>query len=149
MERLGTDVERELKRFGPQAGLAKIVERWPEAVGEAIARNAWPARVQRDGTLLVHTSSSAWAFELTQLETSMRERLAGAFEGRLRFVPGPLPETGSSLSAETTPNAIRIAPEDRSAADSLAAPVDDENLRKLVARAAAASLAKGRSDRSF
>jgi hypothetical protein len=147
MERLGRDVERELTRFGPQAGLAKIVERWRECVGEAIARNAWPARVQRDGTLLVHTGSSAWAFELTQLEPSIRERLAGLVEGRLRFVPGPLPEPDAPLSGETTLIPPPVGPDERREAASVASSIADENLRKLVARAAAASLAKARSDR--
>ncbi|HWH05605.1 MAG TPA: DUF721 domain-containing protein, partial [Gaiellaceae bacterium] len=64
MERIGRDVSRELGRFGPAAGMAEIVEAWPDAVGEAIARHAWPARIGRDGTLVETTSSSAWAFEL-------------------------------------------------------------------------------------
>ena len=149
MERLGPDVERELGRFGPQADLGKVVEGWRAVVGAAIARNAWPARIQRDGTLLVHAASSAWAFELTQLEPSIRERLGGLVQGRLRFVPGPLPEAESAVSDGTTRNAPEVAPEDRRAAEAAAAAIEDEKLRKLVARAAAASLAKTRSDRSF
>jgi hypothetical protein len=149
MDRLGQDVERELARFGPQAGLGQIVERWPKLVGEAIARNAWPARVQRDGTLLVHAASAAWAFELTQLEPSIRERLAGLIQGRLRFVPGPLPELGAAMPSETTAIVPEVAPEDRRDGESLASAIEDEKLRKLVARAAAASLAKARSGRVF
>ena len=149
MERLGPDVERELGRFGPQADLGKVADGWREAVGEAIARNAWPARIQRDGTLLVHASSAAWAFELTQLEPSIRDRLGGMVAGRLRFVPGPLPEAESSVSDRTTRSAPQVAPEDRRAAEIAAAAIEDENLRELVARAASASLAKARSDRSF
>ena len=149
MERLGQDVERELSRFGPQAGLGKIVECWAEVVGEAIARNAWPARIQRDGTLVVHTASSAWAFELTQLERSIADRLRGLLEGRLRFVPGPLPELDLPVSVRATAEAPAISPEDRREADSVAASVEDEDLRKLVTRAAAASLARARSSRRF
>lgn len=149
MERLGQDVQRELARFGPQAGLGQIVERWPELVGEAIARNAWPARVQPDGTLLVHAASAAWAFELTQLEPSIRERLAGLIEGRLRFVPGPLPEAGGAVPGETTTRPPAVDAADLREAESVASAIEDENLRKLVARAAAASLAKARSDRVF
>src|SRR5439155_21214632 len=67
MEPLGPEVRRELGRFGPQAGLGKLVAAWPAAVGAQIAANAWPARFRRDGILVVHTSSSAWAFELAQL----------------------------------------------------------------------------------
>ena len=35
--------------------MADLVARWPEAVGRGIARNAWPARIARDGTLHVNT----------------------------------------------------------------------------------------------
>ena len=58
MDRVGADVERELGRFGPASGMAPLVEVWPEAVGPEIARNAWPARLARDGTLHVHTQDS-------------------------------------------------------------------------------------------
>ena len=78
MDRLADDVQRELSRFGPQAEIGRLAQAWPAAVGEQIARNAWPARVARDGTLHVHTSSSAWAFELAQLERDVRNRLGDA-----------------------------------------------------------------------
>jgi len=77
-ERIGDDVQRELKRFGPLGAMAEIVKAWPAAVGASIARNAWPARVSRDGTLHVATSSSAWAFELGLLEADIRKRLGAA-----------------------------------------------------------------------
>jgi predicted nucleic acid-binding Zn ribbon protein len=64
MEQVGRAVGRELRRFGPAAGMAPVVEAWPDAVGAGIARNAWPARLARDGTLHVHTKDSIWAFEL-------------------------------------------------------------------------------------
>jgi hypothetical protein len=149
VERLGADVERELSRFGPQAGLTKLVERWPAAVGEAVARNSWPARFQRDGTLIVHASSSTWAFELAQLESTIREHLADIAPPRIRFVPGPLPEPAVATSTETTAATVHVSDDDASRAADIAAPIADENLRELVARAAAASLAKARSDRGF
>src|SRR5439155_1516441 len=68
IHRVGDEVARELARFGVPAGLAPLVEAWPAAVGPEIARNAWPARISRDGTLHVHARSSAWAFGLGQLE---------------------------------------------------------------------------------
>ena len=66
-EPIGEEVRRELGRFGPGGAMAEIVAAWPVAVAAAIAANAWPARIARDGTLHVATSSSAWAFELTHL----------------------------------------------------------------------------------
>ena len=43
--------------------MGETVAAWPSAVGEEIARNAWPARFARDGTLIVNTRDSVWAFE--------------------------------------------------------------------------------------
>ena len=65
MERVGDAVARELGRYGPASGMAPLVEAWPGVVGAEIARNAWPARLARDGSLHVHTQDSIWAFELT------------------------------------------------------------------------------------
>jgi hypothetical protein len=131
--------------------MADIVEAWPAAVGEGIARNAWPARVARDGTLYVATGSSAWAFELAHLAPELLRRLAevlgeSAPKG-LKFAPGPLPEPAAEGRSEA-PRAVREpTPAERAAASEIAAEIDDEELRELVARAAAASLAGRLSDR--
>ena len=77
MDRLGSAVRSELSRFGPQADIGRVAEAWPAVVGEQIARNAWPARIARDGTLHVHTSSSTWAFELEHLAGRNFEQLIG------------------------------------------------------------------------
>jgi len=149
VKRLSDEVKRELQRFGPQAGLGKIVEAWPAAVGESIARNAWPARIARDGTLHVHTSSSAWAFELAQLEGEIRERIGTLAPPRVRFAPGPLPEPEPARPDEAAATTPEPSAEDAERGAELAAPIEDEKLRNLVARAAAASLAKARNSRSF
>lgn len=150
-EQLGPEVEHELARLGqaPAGGgdMAAILAAWPAAVGEAISRNAWPARFARDGTLIVHTSSSAWAFELEQLSESVRERVGAPAPLRLRFVVGPVPEPGH----ETVPEVERVAPvpgaAERSQAAALARGIEAPELREAVARAAAASLARVRADR--
>ena len=149
MERIGENVRREVQRFGHHGAIGEVVKVWPAAVGVQIARNAWPARVGRDGTLFVHTSSSAWAFELAQLEPDIRARLGAAAPGALRFAPGPLPEHDPSVSEEAGPTAIEPSPEEVETGVQIAATIDDEMLRKLVARAAAASLAKARTDHGF
>ena len=96
MERIGSDVRRELDRFGPIGTLGELVDAWPAAVGAAIARNAWPARVNRDRTLVVHCADSVWAFELGQRAAEIATRLGVP---RLRFVPGPVPEAGPEVAA--------------------------------------------------
>ena len=69
MDRLDEQVRRELTRFGPEATATwqAIVRAWPAAVGETVARNAWPARLARDGTLHVNAVSATWAFELGRM----------------------------------------------------------------------------------
>jgi hypothetical protein len=155
-EPLGESVRRELGRLGGAAGsgMAELVAAWPDSVGPAIANNAWPARVTRDGTLVVHTSSSTWAFELTQLEATVRERLGSLAPPKMRFAPGPIPSPH-----ETVPTLEHSVPTPGPAAvrhgEEIARGIEDPELRNVVARAAAASLARatrrsgptGRSDR--
>lgn len=137
MDPLGSEVRAELSRFGPQAGMAEVVERWPAAVGEAIARNAWPARIARDGTVHVNTADSVWAFELGQRAAEMAASLAVP---ALRFAPGPLPESPEPPPA----NRISVSPEDEERARAIASSIDDEKLRESVQKAVSLSLARGR-----
>lgn len=116
---------------------------WPGAVGEQIARNAWPARFARDGTLHVHTCDAIWAFELTQQAEEIRARLGVP---KIRFVPGPLPEASHEDVAASRPAPPEPTADDLDTAAELAAQIGDEALRKLVAKAAAASLSRARSD---
>jgi hypothetical protein len=146
VKHLGEEVKRELGRFGPEAGIAELVEAWPAAVGETIARSAWPARVARDGTLHVNTTDSVWAFELTSRAKEIAARLG---VDRIRFAPGRLPEPDEPGPTEAESRPPEPSENLRREGARLAAGIEDENLRKIVARAAAASLAKGLSDRSF
>ena len=148
MERLTEQIRRELRRFGPQAGMAELVSRWPATLGEDIARNAWPARIARDGTLHVATSSSAWAFELTNLQAMVLERLRAALGDdappRLAFAPGRVPETPHRVDETTIARPVAPAPADRVRAAELTVAAEDEELRSSMARAAAAALARAR-----
>jgi hypothetical protein len=163
MERIDRSIRSELGRFAPADGdpqwgsMVAVVRAWPAAVGDTVARNAWPARLTRDGTLLVHTSSSTWSFELGRMTDHILERLrAEAGEGAppaLRFVPGPIPDPPAEADELRRPAGPAVADEDVAEAAALAAAIEDEELRGLVARAAAASLAgarrEARSDRGF
>jgi len=145
MERIGYDVERQLGRFDGRGAMPRIVSVWPAVVGEEVARNAWPARVARDGTLHVNTADSIWAFELTSRAAEIAKRLG--VQG-VRFAPGRLPEAEEPPSEEADSAPPEPSESLRREGARLAAEIEDENLRKIVARAAAASLAKGISDRS-
>src|SRR4051794_28524789 len=141
MDRLSDAVRGELARFGPQSGLSELVARWPEAVGAGIARNAWPARIARDGTLHVNTADSVWAFELAQRAPEIAGRLQVS---KVRFAPGPLP----GAEAETAPATVPEPSEEQERqAAAIAASVADENLRKAVEKAVALGLARERLDR--
>jgi hypothetical protein len=149
MEHLGKAIGRELGRFGPAVGMAPVVEAWPAAVGVEIARNAWPARLARDGTLHVHTKDSIWAFELKSRAEEIRSRLGEHAPPRLAFAPGPIPEPVETAREDVSSRPLEPTPEHVAEADSLARVIRDEDLRKVVAKAAALSLASASNDRSF
>jgi hypothetical protein len=149
MKRLQAELRAELGRFGPAAGIVPVLEAWPAAVGDAIARNAWPARLARDGTLVVHTKDSVWAFELTQRADEIRDRLGANAPAKLRFLAGPVPEPEAEAAPDAPPDVPQPGPEELAQAAELAASIGDENLRKMVAKAAALSLAKAAADRSL
>jgi hypothetical protein len=123
--------------------MAPVVEAWPGAVGETIARNAWPARLARDGTLHVHTTDSIWAFELKSRTEEIRERLGEAAPPRLAFVPGPIPEPVEPATVDRAARPLEPGPEHVAEADSLTRVIRDEELRKVVAKTVAFSLASG------
>jgi hypothetical protein len=140
MDPLGPDIRSELARYGPQAGMAELVERWPEVVGAAIARNAWPARIARDGTVHINTADSVWAFELGQKAAEIAGKLGVE---KLRFAAGPLPEADEEAAVAAP---VETTPEDEERARAIASSISDQNLRKSVQKAVSLSLARGRSD---
>ena len=140
MDPLGSQIRSELARFGPQAGMAELVDRWPQVVGEGIARNAWPARIARDGTVLVNTADSVWSFELGHRAVEIAEKLRVP---KVRFAPGPLPEP----DPEPVERPVEVSSEDDERARAIASTIDDENLRKSVQKAVSLSLARGRANR--
>ncbi len=152
MDRIGDAVRRELGRFGTTGAMADLVGVWSEAVGETVARNAWPARLSRDGVLHVNAGSSAWAFELQQLETEiagrLREVLGEAAPSRLRFVPGRLPEPSTEPEERRAPPLPEATLEQAREARDWAAKIESEDLRKSVEKAARASLQRAADRRA-
>ena len=152
-ERIGEAVRGELARFGPAGAMGDVVAAWPAAVGDAIAANAWPARIARDGTLHVNTSSSTWAFELTQLREQIAESLAEGLgpiaPTAFRFAPGPIPEAAAEPVKEDARTVSKVPPELQEEGRRMAAGIEDESLREAVAAAASASLAARAANRAF
>jgi Dna[CI] antecedent, DciA len=143
MEPLGDEIRAEMHRVGADSSAGDAGSAWSAAVGAEIARNAWPARTQADGTLVVHVRDAIWGFELTQRAAEISNRLPG--RPRLRFVPGELPDTAPDPDPPPT---IETTPEQAREADLLAAGIADQNLRESVAKLIKAALARASDDRS-
>src|SRR6188474_1038818 len=118
MDRLAGTVRSELTRLGTggDGEIAAIVRAWPAAVGETVARNAWPARLGRDGTLHVNAVSATWAFELGRMAATILEQLRTHLGGRtppaLKVTPGPVPEPERSGSADGATHHLRVGGDD-------------------------------------
>ena len=158
MERIGREVERELGRGGSSDALplAALTAAWPEVVGDAVARNAWPLRIAKDGTLHVATASATWAHELAFLGDEILERLRARLGAdaptKVRCAVGPVPAPGrhaDEAAPEPIPAVDDMPAEVRSEAAAVASAISDPELREVVARAARASLLRARSGRDF
>jgi hypothetical protein len=110
-------------------------------VGESVARNAWPARIGRDGTVHVNTRDSVWAFELGHRGAEIASRLGVE---RVRFAPGPLPV---HEAADVRRAAVRPTGDALLAAAEIAGPIENENLRETVQKAVGFWLVRRPSDR--
>jgi hypothetical protein len=127
------------------ADVSAIARRWPAAVGEAIAREAWPARLTPDGELVVHASAAVWASELTHLEADLRGRLEAVGivpAPRLRFTVGTVPRRPDAV----VPEGPQPAPPADPRADRWTAEIRDPELREAVSRAARSWLARTRGE---
>ena len=153
MERVGGEVETQLARFDGGGAMPRLVSAWPALVGHEVARNAWPARIARDGTLHVNTSSSVWAFELGHLAPKildrLRDELGAAAPTGLRFSQGPLPEAPPEAPDASSGGRREPTAEAKELAATLAAEIDAEDLRKQVEKAVAQGLSRAPDDRSL
>jgi hypothetical protein len=151
MERLGGDVRGELARLGPAGAMLDVAGVWAASVGPAIAANTSPARLTRDGTLVVNASSATWAFELGHLAPEILARLVAALGApaprALRFVPGHVPEPARDESLARLPSPVVPGAAERRRAEELAAAITSDSLRETVARTVALSLASAAADR--
>ena len=79
----------------------------------------------------------------------LREVLGEDAPAALRFTPGRVPDPVSEDPAQALPPVPAPTAADRAEGEKLAAAIEDPELRDLVARAAAASLATARDGRSI
>lgn len=110
---------------------------WQRAVGARLAQKTLPERLS-EGLLTVRVPSSAWAQELSLLSDIVAERLrtAGHAVQRLRFQVH-----ATSQSADVALTTVRRAELPARLRESLEQ-VEDPDLRRAIAEAAAYSLAR-------
>jgi predicted nucleic acid-binding Zn ribbon protein len=75
--RIGAELADVLRVRGWAGRLAaaRVVARWPEVVGDAVAAHCQPTRLEADGTLHVVADSAAWATQLSYLQGTLLDRL--------------------------------------------------------------------------
>jgi predicted nucleic acid-binding Zn ribbon protein len=135
---------------GAGAQVAAAALAWADVVGTAAADHSAPVRRSRAGVLTVACSSASWAQELSARRAELADRLArrcpDAGVSGLRFavadhaLPARAPEATPPAPPPADPSAA-----ERAAGTAAAAGVSEPALRELVARAAAASAARRRS----
>lgn len=140
---IGGDIANSMP--GDLGPIRRIADVWIEVVGEGLARVAQPARLARDGTLIVHAVDASWVHALTlEQRTILRklgERMAGDGPPAIKVEIGPIsvaPEV-----AEDPP--IVIQPAAQARADELTSEVRDPRLKAALNRAIATTLSRPNS----
>jgi predicted nucleic acid-binding Zn ribbon protein len=75
--RVGESLDRLSRGLGlpPATATARLVQAWPDVVGEAVAAHTSPRWV-RDGVLSLAVDDPVWAAQLRWLETDLLARVA-------------------------------------------------------------------------
>jgi hypothetical protein len=121
-----------------------------KALSQRVLRNARPVKLM-GGTLIVHTSNSAWANSLQLESTAVLDKIKrGAPETRIRklvFRAGPMPE--AALPLPHTPLVPRGGLPLRELPDDIArglARIHHDELREAVKKAVSVGLAASRDE---
>ena len=88
-------------RLEDPAAAGSIWRRWPEIVGDDIARNAEPTSL-KEGVLRIRTSSPTWATEMSYLANDIKDRVNSALGKQLVH----------EVKVWTTPDPIKRAQRD-------------------------------------
>ena len=127
----------------------RVFGAWAKALSTRILQNAQPVKLQ-NGTLTVHTATSAWANSL-QLESdaliaAVQRRAPEVRLRKLVFRVGPLPNATTIVVDEpTSPGVVPAVTLPEDVARELAR-ISDDGVREAVARAAAAGLGEVQSE---
>lgn len=125
---------------------SRAISSWKEIVGERIARNTHPYKIQK-GILFVSTFSSVWSQELSLMSQEIKERI-NSFLGEdvikeMRFYPRgvdrqPVIETPSREIAPRELNKTQVQE-----IEELAGQIEDDVLRERFKKALARAKARG------
>ena len=130
--------------------MTELVAAWPDAVGETVAANAWPARLARDGTLHVHAALVDLGLRAAAARGGDRRRLREAVSARPRrpvcaSLPGPLPELAAPAPPRTRDGRRRSRTlEQAREARELAAAIDVRRSPQIGRKSCADEPRKGR-----
>jgi hypothetical protein len=137
---IGSDIAGSMP--GDLGPVRRIADVWTAVVGEGLARVAQPARISRDGTLVVHAADASWVHALTLEERTilrkLNERLAGDGPPAMKVEIGPI----SVPAAVVEHPPIVIQPAAQARADELTADTADPRLKAALNRAIATSLSR-------
>ncbi|MGB5811697.1 MAG: DUF721 domain-containing protein [Polyangiales bacterium] len=143
-------VEKVLRGVYPepdQFDAAKAFSWWGRSVPKRIVDHARPVKLIH-GVLIVHVSSSVWANELHYLSADLlaelRKHAPHSGVKQLRFKVGPLPDLPNRRPAvRPAPDPVRLAALPEALGRALGQ-IQDDDLRKAIAKAATTSLARNR-----
>ena len=138
---LGTTLDRLTKPMLGRKGFthATIVTKWPEIVGENVARYTAPEKIVfsragvSGGTLHLRCETSAYAAELMHQEPMILDRI-NTFFGyqavvRIQLVQGPLPR---KIGRKQTSPPRPLSADDAGDIADIVAQVEDEELREVL-----------------
>lgn len=138
----------------PSNAVGALARAWPAVVGEMAAGQSVPVRRSRAGVVSVACSSAAWAQELNARRDELAERLRqeapGVSVDRLRFTVADhvmvvAPSVAEQPAAPAPP---RPGAAERAAGERAAEGIGDDDIRRLVERAAAVAATRRRQDKS-
>jgi hypothetical protein len=120
----------------------RVADVWSQAVGPALTRVSQPARLMRDGTLIIHAADASWVHALTLERRTLLRKLADLLGAdaptELRVEIGVV--TPPPATVDIPPVVVQPAAQAR--ADVLTADVKDEALRASLNHALAVALSR-------
>ncbi len=119
------------------AAVRRVADVWVDAVGEALARVARPARIAAEATLVVHASDASWVHAITLERRTILKRLATALGDDaprdIRVEIGPV----DALPEPPVEDPPPLDPAALAAARARVADTPEPRLREALARALA------------